>query len=83
MLRLEIAIWKVPSLVGDGVMVSFVGVFVSDMGLASDRGAVGDSLVIVGPHLPYRHQPRLQSSSSLAPHRHVALSNRFHGVIDR
>lgn len=73
--RLEVAIWKVPSLVGNAVMVSFVGVFVSRLRLTSYRGTVGDSVVIVGPYLSNRCQPRVQGSSSLAPHRYAALSS--------
>ena len=37
--RLEITIWKVPSLIGNGVTVSFVGVFVS--GIRSTLGCCG------------------------------------------
>jgi len=41
-LRLEIAVWKVPSLIGSAVTVSFVGVLVSHLRLMSFRGTVGD-----------------------------------------
>lgn len=42
LLRLEIIIWKVPSLVGNAVTVSFVGVLVSSLCLTSHYRAVGD-----------------------------------------
>lgn len=70
--RLEITIWKVPSLVGNAVTVAFVGVFVSHLGLTPCRGVVGNLVVILaGSDLPHRCQPRVQDPSSLAPHRYV------------
>lgn len=42
LLRLEIVIWKVPSLIGDAVAVSFVGLFVSYSLFTSGCGGVAD-----------------------------------------
>ena len=44
LLRLEIVIWKVPSLIGNAVTVSFVGMLVSHLCSTSHHEVVGDKL---------------------------------------
>lgn len=82
LLRLEIVVWKVPSLVGNAVAVSFVGLFVShasDLTMLSGRDLVPE----VGPHLPHRRQPRIQDSPSLAPYGYVTHIRNLRETSDR
>ena len=73
-LRLEIAVWRVPSLVGSAVSVSFVGMLVSHLRLTLFRDTVGDSMIIVGTTLPNPRQSRIQGPSALAHHKYVTHS---------